>query len=193
MIPLGLAEVDAWWPYAVFAPVGAVGGALGGWAVEQNVTAAEPSLYMLAGGLALVIPTVIVTLDATTRAHFDDEADPSSLTVNPSAEGTLPGEGASPQDGGVPGAAPSATQPPATQPAAPAPGAPQLGPAPTSDARRPRKRAPMPVAAFDVYRGSMRIGLPAVQIRNRFSVDEVQQFGAEPTSEYLIPLVKSTF
>ena len=113
MMPLGIAGVEPWWPY-LFGALGAAGGGVGGWAVEQNVTGAEAPLYMLAGGLALVIPTVIVTLDATTRQTFDDEADPSTVTATPAGEpGTdapgsstpLPGE--LPPDAATPGAAPA--------------------------------------------------------------------------------------
>jgi hypothetical protein len=75
MIPLGIAGVDAWWPYLVFGLVGAGGGAIGGCAVEGSEGAcssfmtteipAEAAVGMLAGGMALVIPTLVVVLNAT--------------------------------------------------------------------------------------------------------------------------------
>ena len=77
MIPIAIAGVKAWWPYVVFGAVGAGAGAVGGWAVEK-VDAAEPSLYMLAGGMALVVPTIVAVLNATAydpAEEVDEEGD----------------------------------------------------------------------------------------------------------------------
>src|SRR5262245_14533432 len=63
-ITMAAAGVARGWPYFVFGPVGAIGGGIGGFFVEK-ASAPEPSLYMLAGGLALVIPTLVVSLNAT--------------------------------------------------------------------------------------------------------------------------------
>src|SRR5215468_9590509 len=54
-ITMGAIGVQRAWPYFVFGGVGAVGGVIGGFFVEKAAVA-EPSLYMLAGGLGLVIP-----------------------------------------------------------------------------------------------------------------------------------------
>jgi hypothetical protein len=83
MIPIAIAGVDAWWPYVVFGAVGAGGGAVGGYFVEQ-VDPAEPALYMLAGGLALVIPTLVAVLNATAYEPGDEEEE---------EEGEVPSEG----------------------------------------------------------------------------------------------------
>ena len=83
MLPMGIAGLKPWWPYAVFGTVGAVGGAVGGWAVEQADPPAEAPLYMLAGGLALIIPTVVATISAVT----DDDVD-----EDPSLEEPAPGQ-----------------------------------------------------------------------------------------------------
>lgn len=67
LITTAIIGVKAWWPYVLFGAVGAGGGAVGGYFVEQvdDGNTPEPSLYMLAGGLALVIPTVVAVLNAT--------------------------------------------------------------------------------------------------------------------------------
>jgi hypothetical protein len=62
----------SWWPYVLFGAVGAGGGAVGGYFVEQ-VEPAEPSLYMLAGGMALVVPTIVAVLNATAYDPTEDE------------------------------------------------------------------------------------------------------------------------
>ena len=79
-MPMGIAGLKPWWPYLVFGGLGSVGGAIGGWGVERATAGttsaagtttgatAEPALYMLAGGLALLIPTLVVSLNATTKS-----------------------------------------------------------------------------------------------------------------------------
>jgi hypothetical protein len=92
MIPIAIAGVDDWWPYVVFGAVGAGGGAVGGYFVE-TVDQPEPALYMLAGGMALVIPTLVAVLNATAYEPGDDEDEeedeiPSEGGPTPSVEGT---------------------------------------------------------------------------------------------------------
>jgi hypothetical protein len=72
LITTAAVGAKSWWPYVLFGAVGAGGGAVGGYFVEQ-VDAAEPSLYMLAGGMALVIPTVVAVLNATAYDPTEDE------------------------------------------------------------------------------------------------------------------------
>ncbi|MRG94949.1 hypothetical protein GF068_23945 [Polyangium spumosum] len=62
---MGAFGVSKGWTYLVFPPLAAVGGGIGGYFIEQSAPPAEVPLYMLAGGMALVIPTIIVTLNAT--------------------------------------------------------------------------------------------------------------------------------
>lgn len=76
MIPIAIAGVDAWWPYVVFGAVGAGGGAVGGWAVEKATKPdgpSEPALYMLAGGMALIVPTIVAVLNATAYDPTEEE------------------------------------------------------------------------------------------------------------------------
>lgn len=66
-LTMGIIGVNAGWPYLVFGALGAGGGAVGGYFIEQETRdAPEVSLYLLAGGMALVIPTIVVSLNATT-------------------------------------------------------------------------------------------------------------------------------
>lgn len=75
LITTAIIGAKEWWPYVVFGAVGAGGGAVGGYFVEQvdDGNTPEPSLYMLAGGLALVIPTVVAVLNATAYEPEGDE------------------------------------------------------------------------------------------------------------------------
>lgn len=172
MIPMGAAGLKPWWPYLVFGAVGAAGGAVGGWAVEQNVEPSEPALYMLAGGLALIIPTVVLTLNATTYDEFEESSDPSTLTTTP--------------------------EPDTGAPAAPPPGESTVTiEQPTSEApRRVRKRrpaAPPPSTLFDLAWSEVRIGVPAIQVRNMYSQEEIAKYGVEQQTEVRVPVVGVSF
>ena len=95
MIPIAIAGVDAWWPYLVFGAVGAGGGAVGGWAVEQATKPdgpSEPALYMLAGGMALVVPTIVGVLNATAydpTEEEDEQGDEPGTDIPTEAEGSV--------------------------------------------------------------------------------------------------------
>lgn len=95
MIPIAIAGVDAWWPYLVFGAVGAGGGAVGGWAVEKATKPdgpAEPALYMLAGGMALVVPTIVAVLNATAydpTEEEDEQGDEPGTDIPTEAEGSV--------------------------------------------------------------------------------------------------------
>src|SRR5688572_998408 len=51
--------------YLVGAGAGMVAGGVGGYFIEQAVSDGRIPAYLLAGGLALLIPAIVVTLDAT--------------------------------------------------------------------------------------------------------------------------------
>lgn len=154
MIPIAIAGVKAWWPYVVFGAVGAGGGAVGGWAVEQ-VDSSEPSLYMLAGGMALVVPTVVAVLNATAYdpAEEQDEegADPGEV------EGEVEMEMGARYPGGSP--------------------------------------VPMSVVGVDAWskRPAVALGVPAVNVKPRFSPTEVSTYGVEQGTEVTIPVVSGSF
>lgn len=91
MIVEAIIGVEEVWPYPVFGAVGAGAGAVGGWGVEQTGSA-EAALYMLAGGMALVVPTLVAVLNATA---YDPESESFDEGVQPEAEGEE-GEGEEP-------------------------------------------------------------------------------------------------
>lgn len=104
LITVGAIGVKSWWPYVLFGAVGAGGGAVGGYFVEQ-VDQAEPSLYMLAGGMALIVPTVVVVLNATAYDPEDDseeEDDDLPPGEEPGLEGGVDVEAGFRPGGGLP-------------------------------------------------------------------------------------------
>jgi hypothetical protein len=190
MIPLGAAGVDKWWAYLLGGGLGAAGGAVGGYFVETKVSKAEPSLYMLAGGLALVIPAVVLTLNAT--AYKPEVEEGETISEEPGAGG----------DSGTPGAAPEAPESPGTAPPA-APGAPPPAtPAPGKKSSRAKARRGhafvMPAPGllgldFTGQRVALRPGTPTVEVKPMYSSREVAQYGVAQGTEVSFPAIVGRF
>ncbi len=68
---------NGWW-YLLGGTLGAAGGGVGGYFVEQSAPT-ELSLYMLVGGMALVIPASISYLNATSYAPDLDGDNPNDV------------------------------------------------------------------------------------------------------------------
>jgi hypothetical protein len=86
---MGIVGVEKRWAYLVFPPIVAVGAGIGGYFMEQSAPV-EVSTYLLGAGMALVIPTIIVSLNATVyRVPDEYPNDPSKKT--PAAEPPRPG------------------------------------------------------------------------------------------------------
>jgi hypothetical protein len=82
---MGLIGVEKRWAYLVFPPVVAIGAGIGGYFME-SAAPAEVSTYLLGAGMALIIPTVIVSLNATVYKVPDEYPnDPSKKTPAPEA------------------------------------------------------------------------------------------------------------
>jgi len=183
MIVEAIIGVDDWWPYVVFGAVGAGGGAVGGYFVEQagkgsDPPVAEPALYMLAGGMALIVPTVVAVLNATAY-------DPS---------GEADEEGDKPASAEPAGAEPAGAEPAGAGPAGEGPAVPGVeGKAELTTGSRGR----LPLALLGVNVGprgaQWRAGLPAVQIGPRFTPREMATYGLEQATEVNVPLVRGSF
>lgn|GEM_PF-5422906 len=86
---MGIVGVEQRWAYLVFPPLVAVGAGIGGYYME-DAAPVEASTYILGAGMALVIPTVIVSLNATVfRVPDEYTTDPSKKT--PAREPPRPG------------------------------------------------------------------------------------------------------
>src|SRR5688572_24536162 len=95
--------------YIIGAGAGAVAGGVGGYFIEQAVDDGRIPAYLLAGGLALMIPAIVVALDATRYMPAEgarEDKPPSSLP---------PSDPGKPGGSSVVGAeAPATTTPPAS-------------------------------------------------------------------------------
>jgi hypothetical protein len=191
-ITMGAIGLEKGWPYFVFGGVGMVGGGVGGYFLEQKTKGTttgtgstatttggtpEPALYMLAGGLALVIPALIISLNAT--AYKPPESDRTEPAANEPAK-----------DG--PKVAPPAAAPPGAGPA-PAP------PTTSRDRKKTRGRRDLaglphiPVSLLDVYHGKVALGLPAFELKPLYTHQEVAQYGVAQGTEVKFPVFKAMF
>jgi hypothetical protein len=176
MITESLIGVKPWWAYAVGGGLGAIGGGIGGYFIETAVDDGRIPVFMLAGGLALVIPTLVLTLNATRYQPSDVATEDRAPTNEPKAD---PGKAGGSVSEPAPASAPAgggAGTPPATT--APATGT-GTGGAPTS--------------LMDVRGGSFRLALPVPEVRPVFSTAERRQFGMRNETEVRLPVFKVTF
>jgi hypothetical protein len=203
-IPMGAAGLNKGWPYFVFGGLGMVGGGVGGYFVEKATAVdgatgkggpAEPALYMLAGGMALIIPALVLSLNAT--AYKPPDSDRNEPANNEPASD-----------------APKPTPIPPAPGAAP--GAPGAGPAPGSTASTTSKSAPastkfrpyqyksrfrgemaglphIPTGLIDMFHGKLGLGLPAVEMKPLYTQAEMFKYGVAQGTEVKLPLFKAMF
>jgi hypothetical protein len=181
--------VRSGWAYVVGALIGAGGGGAGGYAVEHSSTDGKVPTYMLAGGLALVIPAIVLTLNAT-RYVPEEGATEDRTPVGPAAEPGIPGGSV-----GAPAAPPtlpSGAPAPATGPSGPSSApAPATGPTGTPAPSTPPP--PPPQSLLDVVPGTFRLGLPIPNIVPVFTVAEQRQYGMKNDTELRMPVLHVVF
>jgi hypothetical protein len=174
---------SGWW-YAIGFVVGAGGGGAGGYFVDKGSTDGRPSMYMLAGGLALVIPALVLTLNAT-RYQGSDTATEDKPPVNaPVANPGTPGGSVVSPESTPPPLAPT-TPPTLEKQSTPPPGATPTPPSSLLDIQ------------IDVGGGSgegtVRLGLPVPDVRPMYSMREQQQYGLPQHTEVRMPLLAVRF
>jgi len=74
------------WMYYTIPTALAIGGGVGGYFIEKGGTPNVP-MYMLAGGMALLIPTIVVTLSANSYSAQSEDSTPSDAAPTVKAEG----------------------------------------------------------------------------------------------------------
>lgn len=200
-----LAGVRSGTAYILGAGGGAVAGGVGGYLLEQSVDDGRVPAYLLAGGLALIIPALVVALDQTRFLPSEGAREDRPVQNLPPSDPGKPGGGAvlgaEPTPAGVtapptPGAptpgTPTPAPPAASEPApapAPAPGGAGTGgtPAVASRARGPRSLINMDGSAF-------KVGLPFPEVRPVFTASQKKTLGVEGAgSELRFPVVGVTF
>jgi hypothetical protein len=129
---------------------------------------------MLAGGLALIIPAVVLVLNATRYMPEEGATEDRTPPAGPPAEpGTPAGGVVTPganDSSGAPGTSPPTPPPPATPPP-----------------------PPPPQSLFDVHQGAFRVGVPVPDVRPVFSLVEQRQYGMQAQTELRMPVVHVSF
>jgi hypothetical protein len=163
--------VKSGWVYVLSGVVGAGAGGFGGSIIEKEADS-KVSVYMLAGGMALVIPTIVAVLQATSYSPPEDYTEDKPSAPFPAGE---------PLKG---------SPPPSTSPAGPGPGS----PGPTS-LRYHWKDAKLqiPVGLVDLDEGAFKVAVPAVELRPVYRPDELQKYGLEQKHELRVPIFAATF
>jgi hypothetical protein len=171
--------------YLVGAGAGAVAGGIGGYFIEQQSTDGRVPTYLLAGGLALLVPAIVVTLDAT-RFRAAEGAREDRPTVLPPSDPGKPG--GSSVLGSEP---PKPSSQPATPAAAPASPSPSPSPAPSGGTGG---GAQAPLSLLEVRGGAFRMGLPLPEVRPLVGSAERKAFGVQNGgSEVRFPVMRVAF
>lgn len=187
MLTMGAVGVEKAWPYLVFGGLGMAAGGVGGFFIEEAAgpgnaggDVPEAGVYMLAGGMALVIPTLVVVLNATAYKPPETDTIEPSPTPQPAAEPPAPSGGASvtisSKNDSVPRKAPPVARRWSTPARAEAPIVPHI-----------------PVSLVDVYQGELAMGVPAVQIRHIYTQREMALYGVQQGEEVRVPVFKAQF
>jgi hypothetical protein len=171
--------------YILGAGGGAVAGGIGGYFIEQAVSDGRVPAYLLAGGLALVIPALVIALDQTRYLPTEGAREDKPVTNLPPSDPGKPGGSA------VIGAEPAPSTPPATTPA-PAPSPAPTPPAGGSGGTPAPVRGPQSLINFQ-GRG-LRVGVPVPEVRPVFTANQKKALGVESTAnEVRFPVVHVTF
>jgi hypothetical protein len=172
--------------YVIGAGGGAIAGAAGGYAIEKAVTDGHIPAYMLAGGLALIIPALVITLDQTRYLPAENAREDRPVSNLPPSDPGKPGGSA------VVGVEPAPTAP------APAP-APAPSPAPSGGGGTPAPlRSPQSLINLRLLeqsaQGGFYVGVPVPEVRPVFSAAQKKEFAVSSSgSELRFPVVRVTF
>jgi hypothetical protein len=173
MLVEAAASVKPPWAYAVGGGLGAVAGGIGGFFAE-DAGEAKLSLYMLAGGMALIIPTTVAVLSATSYEPTNYTEDRPPPADEPVAEPPRPAGSSSSRD-------------PAKR--APVAAAPRRVRTTTTLA----PRAPTAPALVGVGQGSVALSVPAVVVKPVFTRTEVAMLGVKQQTEVEVPILNVAF
>jgi hypothetical protein len=196
-------DVSPNWLYYIGGGAGAVGGGVAGYFLEDSL-GSKGNMFLLAGGMLLVIPTTVAVLSATAYEQSADYTQDQPPKDEPPADPTIPAT--PPATSTTPTPATNAAQPApapsdagsptgAVPPAAPSTTAPAPAPVPQSrnlKKRRLRAMPPPALVGIDAQR-RIHLGIPAVEVRDAFSRLEMARYGVQQRTELRIPLLKMAF
>lgn len=191
-------KVQPTWAYVVGGLGGGAAGGVGGYFIERDASP-RTTLFMLAGGMALAIPVTVAVLSATAyeppASYTQDRAPADEPVAEPPQPATAPA---------LPPATPTITGPNGTEVTAPPPvvSPPAANPTPTSSVRRHRSLArhtlPLdyhlsPPALIGVSARALTLGVPAIELRDVYSRNEIAMFGVTQATEVRVPVLNFLF
>lgn len=194
-----LAGVRSGTAYILGAGGGAVAGGVGGYFIEQAVDDGRVPAYLLAGGLALVIPALVVALDQTRFLPTEGAREDRPVQNLPPSDPGKPGGsaviGAEPAPTPPPGSTTPTGRPPSGVTPTPEPTPAPVPPAPGGGGGGGTPaRANGPQSLFNVRGGSFNVGLPLPEVRPVFTASQKRSLGVEGAgSEVRFPVVGLTF
>ena len=191
-LPMALFQVRSGAIYAIGGGVGAVGGGVAGYFIERASFSdnGRVPVYMLAGGLALIIPTTVLVLNATAYHPSENASEDHAPGNAPDAN---PGSAAGSVVVGVPApATPATTTPPSTTP--PSSSTNTTTPAPATGGSTPPE-APQSLIDFSgAHDASLwRLGVPVPEVRTMYSMAEQKQYGLPQGTELRLPIFHASF
>ncbi len=181
-----IAGVHSPWVYVVTDLVLGIGGGIGGWEVEQQVENkgwdVRVPVFMLAGGLGLIIPAVVLTLNGT-RYQPAENASEDHAPTNACRRRIR----ARPMEASC---RPPRLRRPSSRPLLRRPVV-----LPRACFRRTFRRPARPPhrSLFDVNAEGMHLGVPVPEVRPLFTMSELRQYGLTQQTEVRMPLVKVSF
>jgi len=195
-------KVKPAWAYLVGGVGGAAAGGVGGYFIEQEANP-KTTMLMLAGGMALVIPTTVLVLSATAYEPPANYTQDRAPTDEPVAEPPRPNGEPTPASAPT---TPTTTSPSGTEVTAPTEAAPAPAPAPatppTSSLRKHKanthRTLPLdyhlsPPALIGVSSDALTLGVPAVQVRNVYNRNELAVYGVSQATELRVPVLNVLF
>jgi hypothetical protein len=160
--------VKSGWVYILSGVLGAGAGGFGGSIIEKEADS-KVSVYMLAGGMALVIPTTVAVLQATSYSAPEDYTEDRPAAPIPALETPRPGPG----------------QPPAVT----TPGGTSL----RFHWKEGSAAKKVATGLVDLEEGGLKVAVPAVEVRPLYRPDELQKYGLEQKHELRVPVFAATF
>jgi len=171
-------DVQPAWAYIIGGAAGAVAGGVGGFFIDESDNP-KLSMLLLAGGMALILPTTVAVLSATAYEPPADYVQDRGPTDEPVAE---PPQTDAPLDSPAPPVAAPEEEPTGALP------------------RRQRSRAaltltrdlpPPAVLAYD--RARLTLSVPAVEVRDVYTPAELHQYGVAQKTELRVPVFNLRF